>query len=247
MCRNKIKLSTKLAAEYRDVQTLPPVLAGQQAGPAGPKRPPTAGQGPAAGSGMKLIGGPEAGSTYVKGCIESMDAKLTCSSNANAPVAEPRSLVKFRHQQGFSAEGGQAGSRLSQALMRKKEAREVKPVYHPQCMFGPSSSWTIRLIFRETVKSHLGSYGLGQSDYSGSSKSMVRDRCGRSCHQGGFIYTRLMVKHRLMADLGSGFGRVEIVVDGSYFDYPRPCRFRQTSVHVLLCRRQGERNDTAEI
>lgn len=64
--RNKIKLSTKLAAEYRDVQVLPPVLAGQQAGPAGPKRP---GQGPAgpgaAGPSVKLIGGPETGATWV--------------------------------------------------------------------------------------------------------------------------------------------------------------------------------------
>ncbi len=51
--------------EYRDVQTLPPVLQSQQAGPAGPKRPgpatdPTAG---GAGTGVKLIGGPETGPT----------------------------------------------------------------------------------------------------------------------------------------------------------------------------------------
>lgn len=63
MRRNKIKLSTKLAAEYRDVQTLPPVLAGQQAGPAGPKRPAGPGAPGAGGGGMKLIGGPETGST----------------------------------------------------------------------------------------------------------------------------------------------------------------------------------------
>jgi pleiotropic regulator 1 len=62
--RNKIKLSTKLAAEYRDVQVLPPVLAGQQAGPAGPKRPGQAPAGPgAAGPSVKLIGGPEASAT----------------------------------------------------------------------------------------------------------------------------------------------------------------------------------------
>jgi len=61
--RNKIKLASKLAAEYKDVQTLPPILAGQQAGPAGPKRPAA---GPATGgSGVKLIGGPE-DFTYVK-------------------------------------------------------------------------------------------------------------------------------------------------------------------------------------
>ncbi|KAK1923597.1 nuclear mRNA splicing, via spliceosome-related protein [Papiliotrema laurentii] len=112
---SKIKLSTKLALEYKDVQTLPPVLASQQAGPAGPKRPnqpaPVAG----AANGIKLIGGPEAAPT-----------------SSSSVAAEPRALVKFRHQQGFAAEGGQASSRLSQALMRKKEAREIKPVYHPQ-------------------------------------------------------------------------------------------------------------------
>jgi pleiotropic regulator 1 len=57
---------------------------------------------------------------------------LMSRSSSSAPAAEPRSLVKFRHQQGFAAEGGASGSKLSQALMRKKEAREVKPVYHPQ-------------------------------------------------------------------------------------------------------------------
>ncbi|WWD04577.1 pre-mRNA-splicing factor PRP46 [Kwoniella europaea PYCC6329] len=117
---NKIKLASKLAAEYKDVQTLPPILASQQ-GPTGPKRPAAAnGNGssaPGPQAGQKLIGGPEA---------------ATSSSNTSDPAAEPRSLVKFRHQQGFAAEGGQASSRLSQALMRKKEAREVKPEYHPQ-------------------------------------------------------------------------------------------------------------------
>jgi pleiotropic regulator 1 len=58
---------------------------------------------------------------------------ISRSGSLNAAAAEPRSLVKFRHQQGFAAEGGQAGSKLSQALMRKKEAREIKPEYHPQC------------------------------------------------------------------------------------------------------------------
>ncbi|CAD6568717.1 MAG: pre-mRNA-splicing factor prp46 [Tremellales sp. Tagirdzhanova-0007] len=109
-----LKLASKLAKEYRDVQILPPILQSQQAGPQGPKRPgPLAGS---AGPGVKLIGGPEAGST----------------ESSAQPASEPRALVKFRHQQGFAAEGGQAGSKLSQALMRKKEAREVKPVYHPE-------------------------------------------------------------------------------------------------------------------
>lgn len=67
---------------------------------------------------------------------------MPCSTNGAAnpgPAAEPRSLVKYRHQQGFASEGGAASSRLSQALMRKKEAREIKPDYHAQCM-SPSVS-----------------------------------------------------------------------------------------------------------
>ena len=60
--RHKIKLASKLATEYKDVQTLPTVLAGQGAGPAGPKRPAAAagpGSIPSGGQGMKLIGGVE--------------------------------------------------------------------------------------------------------------------------------------------------------------------------------------------
>ncbi|KAK4688549.1 pleiotropic regulator 1, partial [Tremellales sp. Uapishka_1] len=102
---NKLKLSSKLAVEYADVQTLPPVLQSQTAGPAGPKRPSVVGS---AGAGVKLIGGPEAASRHVH-------------------ISLP-----YRHQQGFAAQGGQAASKLSQALMRKKEAREIKPAYHPQ-------------------------------------------------------------------------------------------------------------------
>lgn len=58
--RSKLKLSSKLAYEYHDVQTLPPILQSQQAGPAGPKRPATAPEG--TGPSVKLIGGPETGS-----------------------------------------------------------------------------------------------------------------------------------------------------------------------------------------
>lgn len=67
--RHKIKLASKLAVEYKDVQVLPPILQNQQAGPTGPKRSTgaTAGAGGAnaggggggAGPGVKLIGGVE--------------------------------------------------------------------------------------------------------------------------------------------------------------------------------------------
>jgi len=63
-----------------------------------------------------------------------LTSRTAGSTRATAgAAAEPRSLVKYRHQEGFAAEGGQASSRLSQALMKKKEAREIKPDYHAQC------------------------------------------------------------------------------------------------------------------
>lgn len=58
MSSAKAKLSSKLAAEYKDVQTLPPALAARQAGPAGPKR--SANDVPTgAASSVKLIAGAE--------------------------------------------------------------------------------------------------------------------------------------------------------------------------------------------
>lgn len=71
--------------------------------------------------------------------------------------------MKFRHQEGFAAEGGQATSRLSQALMRKKEAREVKPEYHPECespifsfffLKHTSNSYTGKLT--RVISGHMG-------------------------------------------------------------------------------------------
>lgn len=65
--RNKIKLATKLAIEYKDVQILPPILQSQQAGPAGPKRPTQSSiaASATAGPNIKLIGGPEADKALV--------------------------------------------------------------------------------------------------------------------------------------------------------------------------------------
>jgi pleiotropic regulator 1 len=166
--RNKIKLATKLAAEYKDVQTLPPVLAAQQAGPTGPKRPTQAGTG-TAGPGVKLIGGIEGPTSLV--ISSSLPLHLAEESmldrSTSDPASEPRSLVKFRHQQGFAAEGGHTGSKLSQALMRKKEAREIKPKYHAQCGFlYQVKGFVLMAENRETIESHFWPYGLGQS-YSG--------------------------------------------------------------------------------
>lgn len=163
-------------------------------------------------------------------CRDSADGR----ANGSAPAAEPRSLVKFRHQQGFAAEGGQSGSKLSQALMRKKEAREVKPVYHPQCQ--PFAlCWCRKLTRREAHEGHFGPHGMGASCYGRPGKSVVCDRSRRPSHQGEhWSYAR--ERASLTADLGSGIRRAEAVFDGSYLDDPWLGGFGPTSVHVLMCR-----------
>ncbi|KAJ9120503.1 pre-mRNA-splicing factor prp46 [Naganishia onofrii] len=134
---HKIKIASKIATEYHDVQTLPPVLAAKQ--PAGPKRPqPTKGaitNGQRTitngAGGMKLIGGP-------------VDSTTEDRSSSESIPEENKALVSFRHQQGYGAEGGAASSRLSQALMRKKEEREEKPDYH--------APWKLKTV----ISGHMG-------------------------------------------------------------------------------------------
>ena len=170
----RIKLSTKLAAEFKDVQTLPPVLASQHTGPAGPQRPAApAGAGP----NVKLIGGPEAPSRSAApwaSAIKLTNCRSSTSASGPGPASEPRSLVKFRHQQGFAAEGGHSGSRLSQALMRKKEAREVKPAYHAQCKLTPLRREHSSCKGREAHTGHLGTHGMGPRSVRRSGQSVVR-------------------------------------------------------------------------
>ncbi|KAH8090369.1 WD40-repeat-containing domain protein [Filobasidium floriforme] len=134
---NKIKTASKLSREYRDVQILPPVLAAKHGATVGPKR--AAGQVvqgattvsvTASGPGQKLIGAPGLGSEHA-----GADQQNEATSQA---------LTSFRHQQGYSAEGGQASSRLSQALMKKKEQREAKPAYH--------APWKLKTV----ISGHLG-------------------------------------------------------------------------------------------
>lgn len=102
---------SKIVDEYRDSVVLPPSLAG-----AGAKRAKVE-NGPAKAGRLMLEGGSAGGTT-----------------NGRAAEAGPsQELVSYRHSQGLNAEGGANQSRLSKELMRRKEAREVVPEYHPQC------------------------------------------------------------------------------------------------------------------
>jgi len=104
---------SKIADEYRDSVVLPPSLAG-----AGAKRAKVE-SGPAKAGRLLLEGGSAAGGA---------------TTNGRAAEAGPsQELVSYRHSQGLNAEGGANQSRLSKELMRRKEAREVVPEYHPQC------------------------------------------------------------------------------------------------------------------
>ena len=149
-------------------------------------------------------------------------------------------MVKFRHQQGFAAEGGQSGSKLSQALMRKKEAREVKPVYHPQCELAAWCSWSV------SVADEKGSSrGSSRATWAGSELSLSTRQISGSRQEQGTESSRcaasiLSIRAYLTEDLGLGVGGAEAVVDGTYFDDPWTGSLGPTSVHVLLCRGQGE-------
>jgi hypothetical protein len=137
----------KTAREYRDVQNLPAVLAA--------KHGVTVSSNKAArmedsvpvvrsemNNGTKLIGlrsGDLSSRTYVLACLAPTSHSFTQLFRCFSPDIGSfndlgtQSLVSFRHQQGYAARGGEASSRLSQALMKKKEQREAKPVYHAPC------------------------------------------------------------------------------------------------------------------
>lgn len=114
--------------------------------------------------------------------------------------------------------------------MRKKEAREIKPVYHPQC-----KPFLDTADGRETHSSHFWAYGMGQGYDCRSWKSMVRNWSWRPSYQ----------------DLGFGIGRAKAFAYGSYLDYPWIGSIRPTPLPLLLCRGQngqmlGSRNQQGD-
>lgn len=121
---NKAKLSSKLQDEFRDVQTLPAALLAQQ-GQAGPARPAN-GPHAAPGNSAKMI---EAPPTATGAEIDKLSSQaLTTASNG-------QQSVHAAHRQ---------PSLLSQSLIKRKEARSVKPDYHP--------NWKLHRV----LSGHLG-------------------------------------------------------------------------------------------
>ncbi|GAA5827410.1 hypothetical protein JCM11251_003798 [Rhodosporidiobolus azoricus] len=115
----KVRLASKIEAEYRNAKVLPAALVAQQKGGAGPARP--AGPQPSAGPERKLIEGPMAKT------VESLaNSQALTTTGGPTPVSHAQQTL------------------LSQSLIRRKEARQVKPDYHAQ--------WKLKRV----ISGHLG-------------------------------------------------------------------------------------------
>lgn len=163
--RTKAKIATKVATEYKDVQTLPPALAA--AGPAGPKKP-AAPAGPgAAGPGVKLITGPEA-QPWVS----------SFASFANVQVCE-RSWDR-----GTSSTTLAGQVPASAGLWRRGRPSNIAPLAGAHAEEGGARGQAGVSPAVEVVKGHLGSYGMGARGGCRPGEQVVRHRCRRSCYQG---------------------------------------------------------------
>jgi hypothetical protein len=137
----------------------------------------------------------------------------------NPGSSSSQALTSFRHQQGYAAQGGEASSRLSQALMKKKEQREAKPAYHAPCMplprlFALHNADSYLRCNREVEDRHFGASWLGPVSSGGAWQSVVRDWSRRSCDQSKwnvFLVHQQMYTNVDLAllDLGFGFGRTQ--------------------------------------
>ncbi|GJN90112.1 hypothetical protein Rhopal_003111-T1 [Rhodotorula paludigena] len=103
----KVRLASKIESEYRNAKTLPAALLAQQKGGAGPARPagPQA-PGAAAGPQRKLIEGPM-GQT-----VEALSSQALTTTGGPTPISHAQPTL------------------LSSSLIRRREARQVKPDYH---------------------------------------------------------------------------------------------------------------------
>ncbi|BGP33269.1 pre-mRNA-splicing factor prp46 [Rhodotorula toruloides] len=114
----KLRLATKIEAEYRNAKVLPAALVAQQKGAAGPARP--AGPQAATGPPRLTIEGPMAKT------VESLSSQALTTTSASLPASHAQPTL------------------LSQSLIRRREARQVKPDYH--------APWKLTRV----ISGHLG-------------------------------------------------------------------------------------------
>ncbi|GEM08859.1 pre-mRNA-splicing factor PRP46 [Rhodotorula toruloides] len=114
----KLRLASKIEAEYRNAKVLPAALVAQQKGAAGPARP--AGPQAATGPQRLSIEGPMAKT------VESLSSQALTTTSASLPASHAQPTL------------------LSQSLIRRREARQVKPDYH--------APWKLTRV----ISGHLG-------------------------------------------------------------------------------------------
>ncbi|GAA5884761.1 hypothetical protein JCM16303_005262 [Sporobolomyces ruberrimus] len=118
----KVRLSSKIDSEYRNAKVLPAALLAQQKGGVGPARP--NGPAPASqGPQRKLIEGPQ---SAMGQAVENLSSQALTTTNGSTPISHAQPTL------------------LSQSLIRRREARQVKPDYHAQ--------WKLMRV----ISGHLG-------------------------------------------------------------------------------------------
>ncbi|KAK4050622.1 pre-mRNA-splicing factor prp46 [Microbotryomycetes sp. JL201] len=127
----KARLTAKINGEYRNAKTLPAALLAQQKGGAGPARPNAGLPPPSQGSVQqrKMIEGPQ---TSIGRAVNEISSQaLTTTAGAKAAAG----AVPVSHAE---------PTLLSQSLIRRREARQVKPDYQAQ--------WKLMRV----ISGHLG-------------------------------------------------------------------------------------------
>ncbi|PLW08628.1 hypothetical protein PCANC_13018 [Puccinia coronata f. sp. avenae] len=114
----RMRLVTKTYDEYRDCKTLPSAVLDQQAGQSGPSRPPHQ------QTHRSITAGPQAPLRIQAGPSDSSDSQQLAVTDQHAA-----------HKQ---------STLLSKSLIRRREARSVKPDFHPQ--------WKLHRV----ISGHLG-------------------------------------------------------------------------------------------
>jgi hypothetical protein len=121
---------------------------------------------------------------------------------------------------------------LSQSLIRRREARQVKPDYHAQ--------WKLMRV----ISGHLGWVRAlavepgNQWFASGAGDRVVKVRVTSQCIQYCLQPQTLMLCLKKMLDLGFGKRRAQAFTDRPYLNGQRVGGVAEAPVFVLVCRRQ---------
>lgn len=153
-------------------------------------------------------------------------ADCTETQADNPSLSSLNSLVRQRQQHAAHAEP----TLLSQSLIKRKEARDVKPDYHPQ--------WKLTRV----ISGHLGWVRAvavepgNQWFATGAGDRLIKVMLAsiEFASDNSLIWTGLTP-----SDLGLGVGRTQAVLDRSYIHCTRPGSFIKASVSLFCGRGQN--------